>query len=154
MAECGFGTGELGGGQTRQRGRSKHRLCLIECQRERNGMTSLASLTRTMVIRRVALFSCHVIGASVGCRCGFLRRCGVMMRVEMPRSPRMVSVSSYIFCSVGKVTLRLRRHLYGHLCRHHVTRQAAQWQQGDHEGEEKNTHQLMIGQSAKKFPSL
>ena len=121
-------------------------------------MTSLASLAGTMVIamvtRRVALFGRHVIGASVDRRCSFVRRCGLMMRVEMPKNPRMISVSSYIFCSIDRMTMRLRRHLYGHLCRHHVTREAAQWQQGDHEGEEKNTHQLMIGQSAKKFPSL
>ena len=115
-------------------------------------MTSLASLAGTMVIRRVALLGRHVIGASIDRSCGFLRRCGLMMRVEMPRSPRMICVSSYIFCSIGRVALRLRRHLYSHLRRHHVTREAAQWQQGDHEGEEKNTHRLMIGQSAKKFP--
>ena len=123
-------------------------------------MTSLASLARPMGVRRVALFGRHVTGASVGCRCSVLRRCGVMMRVEMPRSPRMISVSSTIFCSVGMVIAHLvllrmlSRQLDRHLRRHHVTRQAAQWQQGDHEGEEKNTHQLMIGQSAKKFPSL
>ena len=127
-------------------------------------MTSLASLAGTMVIRRVALLGRHVIGASIDRSCGFLRRCGLMMRVEMPRSPRMISVRSYIFCSVGMVawprfSLRtlcrcLSRHLYSHLRRHHVTRKAAQRQQGDHEGEKKNTHQLMIGQSAKKFPSL
>ena len=62
---------------------------------------------------------------------------------------------------VGQSRVRLRtlcrclsRYLYGHFRRHHVARKAAQRQQGDHEGEEKNTHRLMIGQSAKKFPSL
>ena len=117
-------------------------------------MTSLASLARTVVVRRVALLGRHVIGAGIDRRGSVLRCCGVMMRVEMPRSPRMTSVSSYSFCSVGKVTSRLRGHLYGHLRRHHVARKAAQWQQGDHEGEEKYTHRLMIGQSAKKFPPL
>ena len=58
----------------------------------------------------------------------------------------MACVTSYIFCSVGMmivplVLLRmLSRHLDCHLRRHHVTRKAAQRQQGDHEGEEKNTH--------------
>ena len=51
LAECGFSTGELGSGQTRQHGRGKHRLHRIECQRQSNGVTSLASLAGTMAVR-------------------------------------------------------------------------------------------------------
>ena len=51
-------------------------------------MTSLASLARpmgiAMAIRRVALFGRHVAGASIACHRSFLRRCSLMMSVEMP----------------------------------------------------------------------
>jgi len=127
-------------------------------------VASLACLAGAMSVRRVTLFGRDVTGANVCCRRSDPLRRSVVMKADIPGSHCRMSVRSYIFRSVSVVAwygyrLRLlyrrpRCHLYSHFRRHHVARKAAQRQQSNHQGEEKNTHRLMIGQSAKKFPSL
>lgn len=60
--------------------------------------------------------------------------------VKMAASSRCMGVGCYHFCS----DLEMSRLGRCHVGRHHVADPAAQWQQGDHEGEDQVAHVGMI----------